>query len=743
MNRTFLLTAVLFAMLQPAAVRGEFRHALVIGQANDKSGALAAPSQDVAAALAKRGFTVTRADNLATVKELDDAVKTFAKLVPTNGTALVYFSGQAANVTIGAGTNPSRQDIGLLSLDGGKHPLNAVLAPLVMPNYAPFGTDGRMRGLTDLHKQGKQCGSRINVVILDSELPPSTEATPGVLPDSLVIYRPADGPSQLAGKLAAGLNSDRSLDVILNGLSSRTSSSLAEGELARLSGPASQAVSTPDTLAPGPRPGAEWVDKNGIVFCWCPPGAFSIGSPTNEPERQADELPANVSFAQGFWMAKYELTYRDCIPLGSPFHRATGDHKLKPINKLNRPGFADFFKTANDAAPEGWEYGLPTEAEWQYAARAGTNTAYSFGDDPADLGRHGNFADKTLRESRSFGEMAKLWPASGEAPVFGNRQTGLYAYAHPNWNDGAVGPCRVGSYPPNPWGLHDMHGNVSELTSMLYDTWRVAPVLSTSEMDEWMQRSENRWYFQGLVSKGGSWASTPDSCRSAFRGYERVADAIVGMRLVLRQQAAVFAPPATRWTTLVPSEFTTTSGATATSAADGSQLIAGPVVAGDLYTMTFPIPAGIEPREVRLECLADPGLPKSGPGRSVSGSFSIAEFSIAASRGGEAAVEREVLEVRSDRLDDIRSKIPRAACAGLVDGRPETAWGGGDGKNLTVNFTIALPSRTGYDGARWQYPVIPATAKPVTSLVVTIAHQKGYAPLGKFRLSVLSEEAKP
>jgi hypothetical protein len=286
-----------------------------------------------------------------------------------------------------------------------------------------------------------------------------------------------------------------------------------------------------------------------------------------------------------------------------------------------------------------------------------------------------------------------------------------------------------------------MHGNVSELTSTLYDSWRVAPILSTSEMDEWMRRQENRWYFNGLVSKGGNWASTPGSCRLAFRGYERGADAIVGMRLVLRRKAAVLPSPVTRWTTLMPSEFAAASGAMSTPAADGTLLVSGTVAAADTYTIRCPVPVGVEPREVRLECLADPVLPKSGPGRGFNGSFSIAEVSIAVSRDDGPAAELEVLEVRSDGLDDIRSKIPRTACAGLVDGRPETVWGSGEGKNREVLFTIVLPSRTGLDGARWQYPVVEKTAKPVSSLVITIVQKGG--PLGKFRLAMMHEEAKP
>lgn len=788
------LLAAAFATLIPAAGRGEFRHALVIGQSHGKSASSdtsvnSTAAVAVAAALERRGFSVTRTENVATVQDLDTAIKSFAQQIPTNGTALVYFAGPATKMVNSVGPNSPRTDIGMLTLDGAQYPLHALLGPLVMPQYAPFGPDGRARGLNEWFKQGRQSGSRINIVILDTVAPPapalpispvnspanSPASPPAAAPpppvpaellqDSLLIVSSADllnavttpasslptkalpatsqaatSQTPLADRLLAQLAGNQPLAEILGRLSPHTVTTLADGELARLAAPPSRSVSGPEQLAAGPSAGAEWVDRNGIVFCWCPPGEFTIGGPADDPDRQPDELPARVAFAAGYWMAKYELTYRDCLPLGSVFHHATGDHKLQPINNLFRQNFASFFKKLNETAPAGWQYGLPTEAEWQYAAQAGTTTAYSFGANPADLARFGNFADKSLRESQSFGELAKVWPPRGQAPQFGNRQTGLWNHAHAAWNDGAIGPCRVGSYPPNPWGLCDIHGNVSELTSTLHDPYRVAPVLSTAEMDEWLRRHENRWYFNGLVSKGGNWASLPSYCRSAFRGYERGSDAIIGMRLVLRPTATVLAPPPTRWTALPVSVFTATSGATSSPAADGTLLVAGPIVAGDTYTITCPVPAGIAPREIRLECLTDPTLPKSGPGRAASGGFSLAEVSIAGVRGLGPAIELEVLEVRSDHPEDKRSLIPRSASTSLVDHRPETFWSGLDGKSRELCLRIALPSSTGHDGARWRYPVTGDPRAPFTSLIVTVHNARsGATPLGKLRLSVLHE----
>lgn len=732
------VAVALIAMLIPSAARGEYRHALVIGQSNYKAGALAAPARDVGAvaeALTKRGFRVTRAENLGTVKEVDDAVKAFAKSVTTGGTALVYYSGNAALMPVPQGKEPPRQEPALVALDGNKQLIAAVLRPLVVPNLGPYGHGW----------QGLQSGSRINVLIVDALLP--APLIPDVAPfaESLLVYRPVDVPvpapdapglSPLAERFVAGLNSTKPLDAVLSGLSSRTASSLAESELARLASPASKAVSAPNTLGPGARPGEEWVDANGIVFCWCPLGEFTIGSPVNEPERQRDESQAVVSFASGFWLAKHELCYRESLPLAGGIYLSTGEHKLQPVNKASGLNFAKLFETAGATAPAGWEYGLPTEAEWEYAARAGTTAAYSFGSNATDLARHGNFADRSLREGNSRSEVAKAAGTSSPHKVYnGDMQTGLYSYAHPIWNDSAVTMARVGSYQPNAWGLCDMHGNVSEMTSTVYDPLRLGPVVPPLMRAEWAKKPETEKYARGFVAKGGSWASTPGSCRSAFRGWTSVADNIVGTRLILRRRGAVLEPLATISTPLLPSNFTSTSGATSTIAADGTVLVTGTAMTGDTYTVACPVPAGIEPRAVRLEILADPSLPKQGPGRRADGGFYVSEVTIAAARGNEPAAAIEVLDTQSD--------IRQPPISGLVDGRAETVWGGtGDGKNHEAVFTIGLPSRTGGDGARWRNPV--TSSKPMTSLVVTIAHPNlpnyGAATLGKFRLVVLHED---
>ena len=105
-----------------------------------------------------------------------------------------------------------------------------------------------------------------------------------------------------------------------------------------------------------------------------------------------------------------------------------------------------------------------------------------------------------------------------------DRQTGMFSYAHKTWNDGQAETAKVGLYPPNAWGLHDMHGNLAELTSTPYHAERNPPEAFDTRL--------------GWVCKGGSWLSTAKYCRSAFRGQftfrsrENTTENFLGLRLV-------------------------------------------------------------------------------------------------------------------------------------------------------------------------------------------------------------------
>jgi len=221
----------------------------------------------------------------------------------------------------------------------------------------------------------------------------------------------------------------------------------------------------------------------GIPLCWCPAGRFLMGSPPNEEERRPDEDRVEVSLTKGFWMAKYELTQRQWkqiagkLPGESTAELPDGDEL--PVGNVNFAEAEGFCKKLTERAhasgdlPAGWEFRLPTEAQWEYACRAGTTTATAFGD---KLGsKQANFKGKPYNG-------AEPGPSLGRA-------------------------TKVGSYPPNAWGLHDMHGNTFEWCRDWYH-----PKL-TGGVDPDLHDATGT----SRVRRGGGWTDDGWACRSAFR----------------------------------------------------------------------------------------------------------------------------------------------------------------------------------------------------------------------------------
>ena len=225
----------------------------------------------------------------------------------------------------------------------------------------------------------------------------------------------------------------------------------------------------------------------GVALRWCPPGKFLMGSPPSEPGRRADEAQVEVTFTHGFWLGTFEVTQRqwrrfrplareaDVAGRGDDFpvywvSYEDADHFCRWLTREAR---------ANGELPAGWEFRLPTEAQWEYACRAGTTTAFAFGD------------SLTAREAnlgRPFRGEPRGYPKGSAEPV--------------------------GRYPANAWGLHDMHGNEFEWCR----DWYHARLPGGTDPDISDRKGEpNRDGSYSRVRRGGGWMDDPAFCRSALR----------------------------------------------------------------------------------------------------------------------------------------------------------------------------------------------------------------------------------
>jgi formylglycine-generating enzyme required for sulfatase activity len=235
-----------------------------------------------------------------------------------------------------------------------------------------------------------------------------------------------------------------------------------------------------------------------MALQWVPAGSFVMGSPIREKGRFPNEDQVHVTLTQGFWIGKYEVTQSQwqAMMRTSPWH---GLHNVKegkdfPATFVSWDDAVEFCRTLTKAEreagrlPPGWEYTLPTEAQWEYACRAGTTTRFSFGDDEARLAKYAWYEANAKRVQET--------------------------HAH-----------RVGQKEPNAWGLCDMHGNVLE--------WCLDEDHSPPQTD--FQRAQYAAHGQPRVMVGGSWMFEAESCRSAFHSANWASNrcAYLGFRVVL------------------------------------------------------------------------------------------------------------------------------------------------------------------------------------------------------------------
>lgn len=226
----------------------------------------------------------------------------------------------------------------------------------------------------------------------------------------------------------------------------------------------------------------------GMEFVLIPAGVFMMGCDKDREKcSQANESPRHeVIISRPFYMGKYEVTQAEWMAvMGSNPSKFKGN--TRPVENVSWNEIQEFIRKLNQMERTD-RYRLPTEAEWEYAARAGSSAVYSFGSDVEQLEK--------------------------------------YAWYGEDRNSGSTHP--VGQLEPNRWGLYDIHGNVSEWVQDWYDSYSEG-----TQMDP--KGSSSGEY---RVLRGGSWYHDVESSRSTYRGtrwpYDRYET--YGFRVALSQK---------------------------------------------------------------------------------------------------------------------------------------------------------------------------------------------------------------
>jgi formylglycine-generating enzyme required for sulfatase activity len=267
-----------------------------------------------------------------------------------------------------------------------------------------------------------------------------------------------------------------------------------------------------------------------------PAGEFIMGQADGCPD---ESPPCHVRIPKAFWMGRFEIT-NEQFALFDPSHDSRLEHgdyiQFSPgergwtLSRPKQPVVRVSWERAMAfcgwlAKKTGLRFTLPTEAQWEYACRAGTATPLWYGTLDTDFSRSANVSDSTHQAIDPFG-----W--SGRSEVIPP-----WRPADTRFNDHSRVSAPAGTYEANPWGLHDMHGNAAEWTLSAY---RPYPYREDDGRNQPMAEGRR-------TVRGGSWCDRPDRCRSAFRqGYvpeQGVYD--VGFRVICEHEVAAEGPPET------------------------------------------------------------------------------------------------------------------------------------------------------------------------------------------------------
>jgi sulfatase modifying factor 1 len=232
------------------------------------------------------------------------------------------------------------------------------------------------------------------------------------------------------------------------------------------------------SLVPDRKPANEkdpphpFTNSMGMKFVWIPPGTFLMGSPKEEKERIANEIQHKVTLSKGFYMGVQLVTQVQWQGVMGNNPSGFKGEKNLPVETVSWDDCQEFIKKLRkkDKKP----YRLPTEAEWEFACRAGTSTPFHFSETISTYQANYN-GDETY--------------CNGKKGVYREKTT------------------PVGNFSANAWGLHDMHGNLWQWCEDWYEDYPQKDVIDPTGPEEGEAR----------MLRGGSWIDNPKHCRSAYR----------------------------------------------------------------------------------------------------------------------------------------------------------------------------------------------------------------------------------
>ncbi|MBP8644966.1 MAG: SUMF1/EgtB/PvdO family nonheme iron enzyme [Syntrophobacteraceae bacterium] len=501
----------------PVVPDSEQRTALVIGNGSYEISPLRNPVNDaraVAQALIDLGFDVTERENL-TQKDMKREIQAFGQKLQKGGVGLFYYAGHGMQVNgknylipIGAKIEHEKHveyegvDVGsvLSEMEYARNRLNIVILDACRDN--PFARSFRSsaQGLASVNAP---IGTLIAYATAPGSVANDGPGDNGVYTAELIRVMKTPGI-----KIEDVFKQVRSaVRESTQGRQIPWESSSLEGDFFFRPGPGPELLASDPATARKPaalvasntrgetlaKTVKTWKEPvSGIEFVWIPGGCFMMGSPLTEVGRDADEGPVHEVCLEGFWMGKTEITNGQ-FRIFQPGHDSR-DYDGFSLNGDNQPavyvtwedanGFAQWLKARNGGK---YQFRLPTEAEWEYACRAGSNAARYWGDDPNRACTFENVADETAKAQWG-------WEDTHDC------------------DDGYAATSPVGAFQPNAFGLYDILGNVWEWCE---DTYSI---------DGYTRHDRNSPLLVDTgggtdrVIRGGYWHGNPRSVRCADRG---------------------------------------------------------------------------------------------------------------------------------------------------------------------------------------------------------------------------------